>query len=412
MAMASLDRREFLRRSVITGVGAGVGASLTSTPRAAEEAPAAAASPSVKRYSRLGRTGLEVSDISFGTSRLRGDTELVRHALDRGINYFDSAEGYAGGASEETLGRALGADRERVFITSKTRAEPRDTVDDFMGRLEESLKRLRTDRIDIYFNHAINSLARLKNDDWYEFLARAKQQGKIRFTGVSGHGGQLVECLDYVLDRDLVDTILAAYNFGQDPAFYERFTRKLDFVAVQPDLPRVLKKARDKDVGVVAMKTLHGARLNDMRPYETEEGTFAQSAFRWVLNRGLVDSLIVTMRSNEMVDEYLGASGAGKPTGAALSLLDRYVNRHAARCRYGCNDCLGNCPNGVEIPEVLRTRMYAEDYEDLDLAREDYAKIAVNASACASCSNQLCLGSCPQRIEISALTRATHVALG
>jgi len=63
------------------------------------------------------------------------------------------------------------------------------------------------------------------------------------------------------------------------------------------------------------MKALHGARLNDMRPFETEQSTFAQSAFRWVLNGGLVDSLVVTMQSTQEVDEYLVASGAGKPTG-------------------------------------------------------------------------------------------------
>ena len=364
----------------------------------------------MRSYKRLGRTGFEVADIGFGTYGL-GDRELVRHALDRGVNYFDTAEDYSSGTAEETLGRALGADRERVLIASKTKARAGERGDEFMSRLEASLKRLRTDRIDIYFNHAVNSLDRLTNDDWYEFLGRAKQQGKIRFSGVTGHGGRLIECLDYVLDRDLVDAILVAYNFGQDPAFYERFTRKFDFVAVQPDLPRVLKKARAKDVGIVAMKTLNGARLNDMRPYETDSGTFAQAAFRWVLNGGLVDSLVVGMRSTATIDEYLVASGGGKPRGAALSLLDRYVNRHAARCRYGCGECLGSCPHGVEIPEVLRTRMYAHDYGELAMAREDYGKIAVNAAACAGCSHQSCLGSCPQRIEISELTKATHIEL-
>lgn len=406
--MAMLGRREFLRRGAISGIGAGTALGLAAGSRADE---ADTTLPQVQRYARLGRTELQVSDIGFGSSRLRGDTELVRHALDRGVNYFDCAEGYTGGAAEQTIGRVLSSDRERVILASKTKAYPGDRVDDFMQRLERSLERLRTDRIDVYFNHAINSIDRISVDEWYEFLERAKEQGKIRYTGVSGHGGQLIECLDYVLDRDLVDVILAAYNFGQDPAFYERFTRRLDFIAVQPDLPRVLKKARQKDVGIIAMKTLHGARLNDMRPFETEQSTFAQSAFRWVLNGGLVDSLVVTMQSTQEVDEYLVASGSGKPTGAALSLLDRYVDRNAARCRYGCGDCLGSCANGVEIPEVMRTRMYALDYEDVALAREDYARIAVNAAACGSCSHQSCLGSCPQRIEIPVATRQMHQRL-
>jgi predicted aldo/keto reductase-like oxidoreductase len=109
------------------------------------------------------------------------------------------------------------------------------------------------------------------------------QQGKIRFRGMSGHGGNLAECLDYAIDRDLVDVVLVAHNFGQDPAFYQRFTKSLDFVAVQPDLPRLLAKAKQKQVGVIAMKTLRGARLNDLRKYESQGNTFAQAAFRWVL---------------------------------------------------------------------------------------------------------------------------------
>ena len=89
-----------------------------------------------------------------------------------------------------------------------------------MKSLDGSLQRLRTDRIDVYFNHAVNDVARLKNPEWYEFVSRAKAAGKIRFTGMSGHGGRLVECLDHALDHSLVDVILVGFNFGQDPAFH------------------------------------------------------------------------------------------------------------------------------------------------------------------------------------------------
>ena len=125
--------------------------------------------------------------------------------------------------------------------------------------------------------------SRLQNPEWYEFAERAKRQGKIRATGMSGHAGRLIECLDYALEKGSVDVILVAHNFGQDPKFYQRFTRSFDFVARQPDLPRVLRQAKAKGVGVVAMKTLMGARLNDMRPFEKGGATFAQAAFRWVL---------------------------------------------------------------------------------------------------------------------------------
>ena len=192
---------------------------------------------------------------------------------------------------------------------------------------------------------------------------------------MSGHGGRLGECLDHALENDLVDVILVAYNFGQDPRFYENFTRGFDLVANQPELPALLERARAQDVGVVAMKTLMGARLNDLRPYETSDGTFAQAAFRWVLSNPNVDTLIISMKSVEMIDEYLGASGSGPVRTTDLELLERYASRNsAAHSRQGRNACAGACPHGVAIPEVLRTRMYATDYEDLAYAREDSAR--------------------------------------
>src|SRR5438067_7299872 len=252
-----------------------------------------------------------------------------------------------------------------------------------MTTLEGSLRRLRADYVDVYFNHAVNDVRRLQNPEWYEFTERAKRQGKIRATGMSGHAGHLIECLDYALETGRVDVILVAYNFGQDPAFYAHFTRSFDCVARQPDLPRVLQKAKAKGVGVVAMKTLMGARLNDMRPFEKGGATFAQAAFRWVLSGRNVDALIISMTSGSSIDEYLGASGWQSAASGDLPLLQRYVKVNgASQCRHGCQDCLSACPNGVQVGEVLRTRMYAVDYGDMTLARSEYALLSHNAAPC------------------------------
>src|SRR5207302_4013669 len=124
------------------------------------------------------------------------------------------------------------------------------------------------------------------------------------------------------------DVILCAYNFGQDPRFYQRFFRSFDFVAIQTDLSRILKKAKAHGVGVVAMKTLMGARLNDLRPYEKDGATFAQAAFRWVLSNPDVDGLIISMTSPDRVDEYLGASGWRSAARDDLPLLQRYAEMH------------------------------------------------------------------------------------
>lgn len=395
------DRRQFLKMTAAAGASAGLG-----TAAAREPAPA----PHVRNYRRLGRTGLDVSDISFGSSRLReGEDALVRHALDRGINYFDSAHGYTGGASETVLGRVFKGMREDVVLVSKVEGTADWTSAQMMAHLEESLQRLQTDYIDIYMNHAVNDVERMQSAEWAAFVDTARGQGKIRFAGMSGHAGRLIPCLDFALDEDLVDVILCAYNFGQDPKFYERFTRSFNFVANQPDLPRVLAKAKARDVGVVTMKTLMGARLNDMRPYESGNATFAQAAFRWVLSNPDVDALVISMTSRELIDEYLGASGAAELAFGDLELLMRYaaLNR-ATYCRHACDDCSGACPYGVNIADVLRTRMYATDYEDVAFAREEYAKIATNASACLTCSGEPCRSACTQGISIDRYCAPTH----
>jgi predicted aldo/keto reductase-like oxidoreductase len=279
-----------------------------------------------------------------------------------------------------------------------------------MARLEASLRRLQTDHLDVCFNHAVNDPAKLTNPGWLEFTAKAKAQGKIRWRGMSGHGGRLVECLDTALDRDLVDVILVAFHFGQDPAFFERFTKSFDFVALQPELPRVLEKAKRKSVGVVAMKTLRGARLNDLRPYETGGATFAQAAFRWVLSHPHVDALIVTMKDPAQVDEYLGASGWTRSRAGDLPLLAAYDARNAAtQCRYGCSACADSCPHGVPISDVLRARMYAEDYADPAFGRETYAALGEGAAACLSCADRTC--ACPHGVAIPELTTRAHELL-
>ena len=209
-----MDRRRFL------GAGAGAAAGLAGlTPDTAR-----AATSRIRRYVTLGSTGLQISDISFGSSR-SADPRLVRHAAERGITYFDTAESYRGGDAEEAIGEALRGERDRYVIASKHKAWGGESRRQMQTALEGSLRRLRTDYVDIYFNHAVNDVRRLQNPEWAEFTDRAVRDGKIRFRGMSGHGGSLVECVNYALDNDLADVILVAYNFAQDTSFYGEAAR-------------------------------------------------------------------------------------------------------------------------------------------------------------------------------------------
>lgn len=404
------------RRRLLKATGAGIGVAGTGLAASATGAPETAGTqqqpgePRIRGYGTLGRTGLAISDISFGSSRLRtGSEDLVRHALDRGVNYFDTADSYTGGQSEQVMGRALKGDRDRITLVTKTKVWASDDRHSIMRALEGSLKRLATDYVDVFFNHAVNDTDRLDNPEWDEFVELARRQGKIRFTGLSGHAGRLVDVIDHAVAGDLVDVLLVSYNFGQDPAFYESLTRGFDRIATQNGLPAALARAKAKGMGVVAMKTLMGARLNDMRPYEDQGATFSQAAFRWTLANPDVDGLIVSMTGIAQIDEYLGASGSGDVSSNDLALLRRYAALNGTSyCRQACNDCSGACPYGVPIADVLRTRMYAVDYEDLAFARAEYAALEGSAEACLNCSGEPCATACSHGLDIAAWCAPTH----
>ena len=410
---ARQDRRSFVKHSALGSLGVGLlplAAQSQSKGLSDAKGVKQARPNSVQSLREIGTTGLKVADISFGSSRLRkGEEALVHHALERGVNYFDTAESYTNGQSESTLGNALKGKRDQVILASKQFAGANSKRGPMMRELESSLQRLQTDHVEFYFNHAVNDISRLQNEEWFEFTELAKAQGKIQYTGISGHAGRLIDSLDYAVDNKLIDVMLVGYNFGQDPKFYESITRSFDFVATQPDLPRVLSKAKSVGIGVIAMKTLMGARLNDLRQFEDTGNTFAQAAFRWTLSNTDVDALIVSMTSIDQIDEYLGASGASVLASEDLALLREYAALNGASyCKHACNACEGSCPWGVDIANVLRTRMYATDYEDLSFARSEYAGIANNASACLGCDGQPCQSACPHQLAIDQLCAPTH----
>ena len=367
----------------------------------------------VKSYKRLGRTNLKVSDISFGTSRLRsGEEHLIHHAIDRGINYFDSAEGYTRGQAEKVLGNALTGKRDQVYLVSKTMIGPETKQTEMMERLEKSLKSLKTDYVDIYMNHAVNDVKVVANPEWLSFIELAKKQGKIRFTGISGHGGYLVDCINYALDHDMIDIMLTAYNFGQDPKFYEGLTRRFDWIATQEALPKAISRAKNMDVGVIAMKTLMGARLNDMRPYEQDGSTYSQAAFKWVLSNDEVDALVITMKTTEDIDEFLAASGYSQLSRIEDQLLKQYAKLNGmSYCKQVCNSCEGSCPAQVPIADVMRTRMYAIDYKDIEFAKDEYALLESDATSCLTCSGEPCKNACPKGVDISKWCAPTHKML-
>jgi predicted aldo/keto reductase-like oxidoreductase len=398
-------RRQFLKRAGLFSGFLGVGSLLKyrtqlflvpSAPTEADSPRPEWAGSTVQSYRLLGRTGWKMSDISFGTAAVR-DPEVVRMAIGRGINYFDTSPDYSDAESERVVGEGIRGHRDKVFVVSKFCTPsghlPVDSkVDDIIAAVEASLGRLGTDYLDLCHIHACNEVERLMAPTFHEAFDRLKEQGKVRFLGVSSHTPELETVMNHAVDSGRFDVVMVAYNFNN-----------------WPDLTNIIDKAYAKGVGFVAMKTLKGAYhtvLSDFTP--DERNSFTQAAFKWVQSNPHVSGLVVTITKPGHLDEYLFASG--KPVAPKdLAVLERYdelVTRQY--CRPGCGECLDSCPKGLPIDDVLRYSMYYEGYGSERLAMAKYARLGADAqaSACADCPAP-CQAACPFEIPIrDRMTRA------
>lgn len=402
-----MKRRQFLRSSLTLSAASALGASPAIA--AGQEAQASGEEPRVRRYRPLGSTGFEMSDISFGTGALSSPNLFLR-ALERGINYFDTAPDY--GQSEEHMGKVLAKykKRDEIFIASKfcdhvpyqdgvSHLQLPKTKADYVAAVEGSLKRLNTDRLDVVFVHAIGELDdrqreqnRLLDENMLEAVTSMKKAGKIRNLACSSHGPHGLEpLLTQAIDSGHFDLIMPAFNF-------------MSF----PKLPEIIKKAKEKGMGVVAMKTLAGAKAMEI---QAGEAPFEHAAFKWVLQHPEVSGLVVTFKNYQHLDHYLAASGQ-QFAEADQAVLDRYAAQFGSDyCRTGCGDCESACPASVKIATILRYQMYFEDYGDQKKAMEKYAALGSGIDACATCATQDCLRACPHDLPVPGKLDAAHRSL-
>ncbi len=410
MSSEKTGRRQFLRRAGLFSGLLGFGSLLKyrtqyfllpSAPTEADAPQPQWSGSTVQSYRTLGRTGWKMSDISFGTAHVR-DPDIVRIAIDRGMNYFDTSPDYSDAESERVVGQGIRGRRDKVFLASKFCTPgghlPVDSkVEDIIAAVEASLGRLGTDYLDLCHVHACNDLERLMAPTFHEAFDRLKEQGKVRFLGVSSHTPELETVMNHAVDSGRFDVIMVAYNFRN-----------------WPDLSNIIDKAHEKGVGFVAMKTLKGAYhtvLADFTP--DERSSFTQAAFKWVQSNPKISGLVVSISKVSQLDEYLYASG--KPVAPKdLAVLERYDELVARQyCRPGCGECLDACPAGLPIDDVLRYSMYYEGYGSERVAMGKYASLGSGrqASACADCAAP-CQGACPFEIPIRERMVRAHRLLG
>jgi len=226
-----MERRAFLKQAAITAATVASASQMNAAKTATQPIPRRTLGKTGERLSIIGFGGIVVMDEQTGAA-----ANIVAEAVDRGINYFDVAPSY--GNAQERLGTALAPYRKNCFLACKTEGRAKD---DSRKQLEESLRLLKTDHVDLYQFHALTKMTELDKvlgpGGAMETMEAAKKEGKIRYIGFSVHS---VETALAALDRYNFDTVLFPVNWV--------LFSQANFG------PQILKRAQEKQMGILALK--------------------------------------------------------------------------------------------------------------------------------------------------------------
>jgi len=374
------SRREFLSAGLMLPV-AGASSRMGLWPSSSEPTAADAGAPVKLDYKTLGRTGLKVTTLGFGCM-ITSDPSVIERAADIGINYFDTARGYQHGNNERMVGAALGAKRKHVVLSTKSGAQDKEGL---LKDLDTSLHELNTDFVDIWYLHGKGSPAEIR-DDMIEAQQLAKKQGKIRFAGVSTHGGQQ-QLLPWLAQKGVFDVVLAAYNFSMDPG-----------------IEQAIGVAAKSGMGVVAMKVMAGGfrsiKPGDPLYKKLQQDGALLAALKWVINKPNVATTIPSMTDMDQLDENLKAMAHPFSTSDEKLLAARLELIRPLYCRM-CGQCDGACQKGLPVADVLRFLTYADGYGQFALGRERFLELTSEQAAvrCGDCAE--CTVNCPHGVHVS-----------
>lgn len=357
------------------------------------------------QYRKFGKTGLNISALGFGTMRLPLTADetidepqaiaMIRHGIDQGINYIDTAYPYHQGHSETLVGKALkDGYREKTYIATKCPVWKIENETDFDKILDEQLEKLGVSCIDFYLLHALGR-ERLE-DKVLKFrlidkMKEAREAGKIRYLGFSFHD-------EYEVFQDVID-LSDAWDFCQIQYNYIN----IDYQAGL----KGLRYAAEKGLGVVVMEPLLGGKLANLEPHVAEafEGdkTVVEYALDFLWDQPEVSLLLSGMSDQKQVEEnlmYADRSQVGMVTAAEKKYYEKAKSIFDKMALVGCTGCAYcmPCPAGLSIPDIFTAYNMTASHSREE-AMEAYKAIKVNAEACKQC--HCCEKECPQHIEIS-----------
>ena len=367
-------------------------------------------------YRTIPKNNDELSILGFGAMRLPMSEnrqidearaiKQIRHAIDRGVNYVDTAWPYHAGESENFLGRAL-ADgyREQVKLATKLPTWMIHSREDMDTYLNTQLEKLKTGRIDYYLLHGLvgGSWDRLQQLGVLDFLDQALADGRIVNTGFSFHG--VLDDFKRIVDAYPWIFCQIQYNYLDEEN--QAGTAGLEYAA-------------SRELGVVIMEPLRGGNLGLPQPPPAIDAVWQKAAkkrtpvewaLRWVWNRPEVTVVLSGMNKEAHIEENLAIAAEAHPdslTRDELQLVEEAGQQYRVLMKVPCTGCgyCMPCPSDVAIPRCFevynKMHMFGNEVE----AKFSYALsmggvfsgIPAFASQCVQCEE--CLEKCPQHIEI------------
>ena len=367
MLSKMMGRRKFIKTisSTLLGIAAPNILKVRSSLGKSEKMPSL-------EYRTLGKTGLKVTVVSMGVMNC-SDPAVVLRAFDLGINFYDTADCYMRGHNEEMVGKAFEGKRQKVFIQTKVHVHDEKKM---RASVERSLRRLRTDYVDVLVWHGHSSPEEVADPNLFEFMSKMKKEGKARFTGFSAHSN-MASLLREAAKSNFHDVALVSYNFTHSK-----------------DLKEAVALAAKSGIGIVAMKTQAGGykkqKMGGLSPH--------QAALKYVLMDQNASAAVPGVTTIEQIEECAAVMGASFSK-RNLNELKQYQSFLQGRICTMCGGCIGECPYGVSRSDLLRVVMYHEGYENDSLVRESLGGITKHhLQACTECSS--CSVVCRRGVDI------------
>ena len=357
------SRREFFKLTGAAGIGSAM-ASIGNVAGASALADASEAGPQLVPTRPFGQTGEHVSMLSFGGSQnLMSKQLLLRQAFKMGVTYWDTAESYSGGKSEQAMGKyfqKFPTDRKKIFLVSKAR---NSNPAELSQSLHQSLERLKTDYLDLYFLHMVGDVKKQLTPEVKAWAEKAKSKGKIRFFGFSTHKNMEIGLLEGA-KLGWIDGIMTTYNYR---------------LMNTDDMKRAIEACTKAGIGLTAMKTqakffarfyadvgsLSGAEEALSDRFLKRGFTPEQTKLKAVWENPRIASICSEMPNMTI----LRANVAAALDKNELSYQDRHLlEGYAHESAFGyCAGCAKLCESAlnhtVPVSDIMRYLMYHDEYD-------------------------------------------------